>query len=121
MKEKETSPTKNKIRTYISEANQNNIRDTLSVESKQALPSTQDEQSYEVNAQVSEAGTAPTSPSHLSGEAELLHPQSFVWPPTSATAEAEAVAGLPIGDIPVEEEVLNATVNNSSTESKKQE
>ncbi len=89
------------IKTYISEANQNRISDTLSVEGNNQAPlqkvETNEPASGADAAEVKQEATATVQeeshePEALSAEAENL-------PPTAASADAEAVAGLPIGGV----------------------
>jgi hypothetical protein len=90
------------VKTYISEANQNRISDTLSVErenqssapeEKNTQPSSADTESGELTKKAAKTvGEKSDEPEALSAEAENL-------PPTAASADAEAVAGLPIGGI----------------------
>jgi hypothetical protein len=94
MKENQPSLTKKTVKTYISEANQNNITDTLSVENNLQAPAEQDKQAA---SQSNDIATQANSLPPQAQEPEALSAQTFVWPPSSATPEAEAVAGLPIG------------------------
>jgi hypothetical protein len=117
MEENASSAEKKPIKTYISENNQNKITSTLTLEdgklvqrpdsqlnsSTQIIPEVKDiqqagqAQNESASEEEPELLNAPTiaAAAHTDGTEEA----GIVWPPTSAVADAEAAAGLPIGSL----------------------
>ena len=90
------------VKTYISEANQNRISDTLFVKSEDQSLS-QQEETMNSSASNDESdnitdGTENKLPGE-NNEPEALSAEAENLPPNSASADAEAVAGLPIGGV----------------------
>jgi hypothetical protein len=89
---------KKSVKTYISETNQNRISETLSVEedTRKAKDKTEEPSETALKAdEMSTGGAIP--PQGESHEPEFLSAETTSLPPNTATAEAEAVAGLPVG------------------------
>ncbi|QHT70724.1 hypothetical protein GXP67_30790 [Rhodocytophaga rosea] len=83
-----------RIKTYISEANQNRISETLSVEvESQASFSAENQDSTE-----SSSLKQPETHLEIYDEPEALSAPLTPLPPTTAAYDAEAVAGFTIGE-----------------------
>jgi hypothetical protein len=111
---------KKNIKTYISEANQNNISETLSVE-ENSQQATKKKESSEPDLQADEMSTGGAiPPQSKSQEPEILSAETTDLPPTTATAEAEAVAGLPVGSTYGEEGEIKIEKSSKHHRTKKE-
>ena len=118
MEENASSAEKKSIKTYISENNQNKITSTLTLEDNKgtegpkdhldsSTPVGQETKDIQQTDQVQKASGSGEEPELLNAPtyaAEMVKTDEtqdtgYVWPPTTAAADAEAAAGLPIGSL----------------------